>query len=52
MLQAPAIPVSAYIVRKPTGRVKGEPERVRIFPANDGKRFGGFGHSILFFSKE
>jgi hypothetical protein len=52
VLQAPAIPVFAHIARKPAGKVKSEPERIRICPANDGKRFGGFGHSILFFSKE
>jgi hypothetical protein len=52
MLQAPAVPVFAYTVRKPAGRVKGEPERFGIRSSNDGKRFGRFGHSILFFSKE
>jgi hypothetical protein len=51
MMQVPAIPVFAHIVRKPAGRVKGEPERFGICPANDGKRFGGFGHSTLFFFK-
>jgi hypothetical protein len=52
MLEAATIPVFTLTAWKSTGKVESEPERFGIPPANNSKRFGRFGHNILFFSKE
>jgi hypothetical protein len=51
MLKAPAIPIFTHTIRKPAGRVKGEPERFGICPTNEGIRFGVPSHGILFLYK-